>query len=72
MTPYWELWLKAGKANSASKSPAPAVAKNAPTLDVGVYYKKNGSWVLLPPEALNWKTGGVLKNMATMHIVKGI
>lgn len=63
--------VKAGKANSASKSPAPAVGKNTPTLDVGVYYRKNSSWVTLPPEVVNWKTGGVLKSMATMHIVKG-
>ena len=25
----------------------------------------------LPPEVVNWKTGGVLKSMATIHIVKG-
>ena len=63
--------VKAGEANPAPIAPAPAAANNAPTLDVGVYYRKNGSWVTLPPEVVNWKTGGVLKGMATMHIVKG-
>jgi len=44
---------------------------NAPVTDVGVYWKKAGGWVDLPPEVVNFKTGGVLKHVGTMGIVKG-
>lgn len=40
--------------------------------DVGVYYKdKSGAWVALLPEVVNFKTGGVLKNLASAGMVKG-
>jgi hypothetical protein len=39
--------------------------------EVGVYYKKNEEWVELMPEVVNWKTGGVLKHVASVGIVKG-
>ena len=40
--------------------------------EVGVYYKdKNGAWVSLNPEIVNFKTGGVLKSIASAGIVKG-
>jgi len=40
--------------------------------DVGVYYQdKSGAWVNLEPEIVNFKTGGVLKSIATNGIVKG-
>lgn len=55
-------------------APAPA-AVNAfpPGIDeVGVYYKdKNGVWTPLMPEIVNFKTGGVLKSIATDGLVKG-
>jgi len=54
--------------------PGPAVAA-APAAglvsEVGVYYKKGGVWNDLQPEVVNFKTGGVLKNLATLGIVKG-
>jgi len=54
---------------------APAAAANAPAgglvPEVGVYYKKNGDWVDLPPEIVNYKSGGFLKTLATDGIVKG-
>lgn len=61
---------------------APAVAGPAATPagsalpagidEVGAYYKdKNGAWVSLMPEVVNFKTGGFLKAMATQGIVKG-
>jgi len=40
-------------------------------MDIGVYYKKGGNWLEMLPEVVNWKTGGVLKSMATGGIVKG-
>jgi hypothetical protein len=57
---------------SASAAPA-ASASAAPLVDeVGVYFKdKDGKWVELLPEVVNWKTGGVLKRFASNGIVKG-
>jgi hypothetical protein len=67
--------------SSGGSAPAPAAAAPAaaagPTLppgidEVGVYYQdKNGAWVALMPEVVNFKTGGVLKSLATNGIVKG-
>ncbi len=66
------------KKNSSAGSPAPAVAatpapatSGAPSMDVGVYVKKGGVWTDMPPEVVNWKTGGVLKTIGTAGIVKG-
>jgi len=54
--------------------PAPA-ATTAPAAglvsEVGVYYKKGDVWNDLPPEIVNFKTGGVLKNIVTLGVVKG-
>jgi len=52
---------------------APAVPLRPPGIDdVGVYYKdKSGAWVELMPEVVNFKTGGVLKAIATEGLVKG-
>lgn len=40
-------------------------------VEVGVYYKKGDKWEEMLPEVVNWKTGGVLKHVATGGIVKG-
>jgi hypothetical protein len=57
----------------ASSAPATAAPANAagPVSEVGVYYKKSDAWVDLPPEVVNFKTGGVLKSIGTGGIVKG-
>jgi hypothetical protein len=40
--------------------------------EVGAYYKdKTGAWAELPSEIVNFKTGGVLKSIATEGLVKG-
>jgi len=39
--------------------------------EIGVYIKKDDQWVEIQPEVVNWKTGGVLKNIASAGIVKG-
>jgi hypothetical protein len=61
-------------------SPAPvaapaAAAATAPTAglvsEVGLYFKKADVWTDLPPEVVNFKTGGVLKSIGTAGIVKG-
>lgn len=40
-------------------------------IDIGVFYKKGGKWEEMLPEVVNWKTGGVLKSIASAGIVKG-
>lgn len=50
---------------------AQASDSNYANLDIGVYTKTNGQWVLVPTEVVNWKTGGFLKSLATDGIVKG-
>lgn len=40
-------------------------------LDVGIYFRKAGKWEEMLPEVVNWKTGGVVKNIASAGIVKG-
>jgi len=67
----------AGGAAPAPAAPAgnpPAAAvKAAPAAvnEVGVYHLKDGGWADLPPEVVNFKTGGVLKSIGTAGIVKG-
>jgi len=39
--------------------------------EIGVYLKKNNDWVEVPPEVVNWKTGGVMKTIASLGVVKG-
>jgi hypothetical protein len=64
--------------NAAPNGPAPAAAApSSPALpagvdEVGVYYKdKTGTWVEFKPEIVNYKSGGVLKSIATDGIIKG-
>jgi hypothetical protein len=60
---------------SGGAAPAPSVAAApaavGPVNEVGVYYKKADVWTDLPPEVVNFKTGGVLKTIGTAGIVKG-
>jgi hypothetical protein len=49
----------------------PAAEGDGAVTDVGVYWRKAGAWVDLPPEVVNFKTGGVLKHVGTVGIVKG-
>src|SRR4051794_28741077 len=60
----------AGAAPAAAALAGPAASgRPAGIDDVGVYYKdKTGAWVALNPEIVNFKTGGVLKSVATAGI----
>ena len=55
----------------------PAAALLSPTevsaypKDIGVYLKKNNEWIEVQPEVVNWKTGGVMKSIASLGVVKG-
>jgi hypothetical protein len=40
-------------------------------IEIGVYYKKAGKWEEMLPEVVNWKTGGVVKSIASAGIMKG-
>jgi hypothetical protein len=64
------------KAPETASSPAVPADPGAltggvkPFTEVGVYYKKAGEWMEMLPEVVNWRTGGVLKTIASAGIVK--
>lgn len=59
----------AGATSAPSAQPADA---DIPTgIDIGVFFKKSGKWEEMLPEVVNWKTGGVLKHVASAGVVKG-
>lgn len=64
-----------GSAPASSKGNGPAVATAGldvpPDIEIGVYYKKAGKWQDMLPEVVNWKTGGVMKSIASAGVVKG-
>ncbi len=64
---------KAAGGGAAAPAPsAPAASAGAPIVaEVGVYFKKGDAWAVLPPEVVNFKSGGVLKQIGTAGIVKG-
>lgn len=55
----------------ANPSGPAAPTAQSPTRDIGVYYKRGESWVTVPPEVVDWKTGGFLKSTFTLNVVKG-
>lgn len=61
---------QAATSSSAAPSGAPVAPAGLPT-EIGVYIRKGDQWVEVLPEIVNWKTGGVLKSIATAGIVKG-
>jgi hypothetical protein len=58
-------------ASAATPPPAPVAADPYEDLDVGVYHKVKDVWTAISTEPVNWKTGGVLKSIASQGIVKG-
>lgn len=56
--------------NNANVTP-PAAKDPYEDLDIGVYHKVKDVWTLIATEPVNWKTGGVLKSIASQGIVKG-
>lgn len=58
---------------ASPSAPAASVGGRPPGIDeIGVYYKdKSGAWTQMMPEVVNFKTGGVLKSIASAGIVKG-
>jgi hypothetical protein len=63
--------IPAAVAPAVVPAPTPAKAAAAPeTQEIGVYAKVKGAWSEVLPEVVNWKSGGVMKNVATVGIVK--
>ena len=58
-------------ADRMAPAAAPPATTAAPVNEVGVYFKKADAWTDLPPEVVNFKTGGVLKTIGSAGIVKG-
>jgi len=71
------MMAKASGAASApvagpNATPVASMDTDLPTnADIGAYFKKDGKWEEMLPEVVNWKTGGVIKNIATVGVVKG-
>lgn len=59
------ICFSAAAENAASVPTAPRVS------EIGVYAMQGGRWTEVLPEVVHWKTGGVLKMLATGGIVKG-
>jgi hypothetical protein len=58
-------------ANSEPANAEPASGDIPQNIELGVYYKKAGKWAEMLPDVVNWKTGGVMKSIATAGVVKG-
>ncbi len=62
----------AAPATASTPASAPAAAVPAAVDTVGVYYRnKDGAWNEVDAEVVNFKTGGVLKHVGSLGIVKG-
>jgi hypothetical protein len=65
-----------GSGAAAPTAAVAAVASSSSGLppgidDIGVYFKdKKGAWIPLMPEVVNFKTGGVMKSIASAGVVK--
>ena len=47
------------------------VAAASPVREIGVYYQNGGQWTDVDPEVVSFKSGGVMKSVASYGIVKG-
>ena len=66
-----------GAGGSSSGSTATSAAPSAGNADlpsgadIGAYFRKAGKWEEMLPEVVNWKTGGIMKSIASAGVVKG-
>src|SRR5580704_1695506 len=61
-----------GSSSSSEPTSAEPASNDVPqNIEIGVYYKKGGKWEEMLPDVVNWKTGGVMKSIATAGVVKG-
>ncbi len=52
-------------------TPAAVADESGFPTEIGVYVKTGEQWMEVQPEIVNWQTGGVLKRIATVGVVKG-
>jgi hypothetical protein len=64
------LAAMAARNNAPAAPPEVKAADPYEDLDIGVYYKVGDVWTPVPSEQVNWKSGGVLKSIASQGIVK--
>ncbi len=62
--------LTVGTAAPASSAPAHAATPAPSQREIGVYIKRDSEWTELLAEVVNFKSGGALKNIGTVGIVK--
>lgn len=55
----------------ANPSEPSARLAQGPARDIGVYFNHKGAWEIVPPEVVDWKSGGALKSHFTLGVVKG-
>lgn len=71
------ILVKSNGGSVSAASASPTAAPSAPTLppgidSEGIYYKdSSGTWQDVTAEVVNFKTGGVVKHVASVGIVKG-
>jgi hypothetical protein len=66
------LAAMAAKGSAVAPPTPPAVAADSyEDFDIGVYRRERNTWIPVAAEQVNWKTGGVLKSIATDGIIKG-
>lgn len=72
--PAEKMTVQAAPIQPAKPSPE-ASRQDPPTsalpTEIGVYAKVNGKWSDVLPEVVNWKSGGAVKHVASVGIVKG-
>lgn len=56
--------------NAGSATSGSAAVDNGFPKEIGVYLKKDNQWLEIQPELVNWKTGGVVKSMVSLGVVK--
>jgi hypothetical protein len=66
------LTLGKGRAPATASNGVSPTKEAAPPLvdEIGAYFKKDGSWIEIPAEPVNWQSGGVMKGIATAGIIK--
>lgn len=57
--------------STALTAESPAARTDDLPDEVGVYIRQHGKLVAIEPEIVNWRTGGVAKNIATLGLDKG-
>ena len=70
-TRCWLQWPQKGGGAAPSPAPLAVATSSYDEFDIGVYRKVGNRWIPVASELVNWKTGGVLKSVGTLGVVKG-